>query len=143
MDWTRLKYSRGKINKAGQTLTSQGITDEQQGQAMDILSNWRSSHSFPLHVFAIRLGRLSKQVDPNALVVRRLKRIPSILRKLNRDQTNTMSMSQMQDIGGCRAVLHGMVEVNNLVGTYKKRDKGIYHKFKNKKDYIQTPKLDG
>jgi len=119
------------------------MKSEHRGDAMDILSNWRSSHSFPLHVFTVRLKRLSKRADPNALVVRRLKRIPSILKKLKRDQTSKMDMSRMQDIGGCRAVLNSVVDVYNLVDTYRKTDKGIYHKLKNKKDYIQTPKKDG
>ncbi len=143
MNWTTLKYTKSKINKAGQTLVMQITTPEQKNQAMDILSNWRSSHSFPLHVFAIRLSRLSKQVDQSALVVRRLKRIPSILKKLNRSQTNTMQMSQMQDIGGCRAVVNSMVELSKLTDMYKKGDRGLYHKLKNRKDYIQTPKPDG
>jgi hypothetical protein len=143
MDWTKLKYSKNQINKAGETLVAQNITSEQQGNAMDILSNWRSSHSFPLHVFTVRLSRLAKQIDQDALIVRRLKRVPSILKKLKRGQTNKMDMSRMQDVGGCRTILHSMAEVNKLVDTYKKRDKGIYHKLTNKKDYIQTPKEDG
>lgn len=49
----------------------------------------------------------------------------------------------MQDIGGCRAVLQNMDEVNDLIDKYRRRDKGIYHKLKNKKDYIQAPKNDG
>lgn len=110
---------------------------------MDILSNWRSSHSFPLQVFATRLSRLTKQIDPNALVARRLKRVPSIIKKLKRDQTRNMDMARMQDIGGCRAVLNSMTEVGAILDTYKKRDKGTYHKLKNKKDYIKSPKGDG
>lgn len=142
MEWTKLKYSKSQINKAGELLISSNWTLEQQDQAMDILSNWRSSHSFPLHVFAVRLNRLAKQVDSTALVVRRLKRIPSILKKLNRDQTNKMEMPRMQDVGGCRAVLQSIYEIDALVKKYKK-SRGIKHKLANKKDYVQMPKKDG
>ncbi|KKR46685.1 MAG: RelA/SpoT domain protein [Parcubacteria group bacterium GW2011_GWB1_40_14] len=142
MSWTKLKYTRNQINKAGDVLSSPHVTLDLQSLSMDILSNWRSSHSFPLQTFAVRLSRIAKQVDSNALVVRRLKRVPSILRKLKRDQTSKMKMSRMQDIGGCRAVLLSIKEVNSLVGKYKK-SRGIKHKLAKINDYIQTPKKDG
>ncbi|MBI4114823.1 MAG: RelA/SpoT domain-containing protein, partial [Candidatus Niyogibacteria bacterium] len=142
MEWTKLKFSKKEINKAGKILVAAKDINPSYGDAVDILSNWRSSHSFPLHTFAIRLSRLSKHIDPNALVVRRLKRIPSILKKLNRDQTHTMKMSQMQDVGGCRSVLQNVDDVNQLVDKYKK-SRGIKHKLAWIKNYIQIPKPDG
>ena len=150
MEWTKLKYSRKQIDKAGEQLTSAGISPDLQGSSLDILSNWRSAHNFPLHIFAVRLRHVVNQIDANALVVRRLKRIPSILKKLKRDQTKTMKMSQMQDIGGCRAVLADIAKVNQLSDEYYHIDKNtkgrhcdIKHYFKNRKDYIIEPKPDG
>lgn len=143
MNWIKLNFSRSRVNQAGKILVDQNVASEQKNNAIDILSNWRSAHSYPLHVFSVRLSRLAKQIDPNALVVRRLKRVPSIIKKLQRNQTSSMDMSRMQDIGGCRAILQGITEVNNLVDVYKKKDKGIYHELKNKKDYIKEPKNDG
>lgn len=142
MEWTKLKYTNNQINSAGCTLLSAGNSPSELDKAMDILTNWRSAHSFPLHVFAVRLKRVSKHVDPSALVIRRLKRIPSILNKLRRTQTSKMKMSRMQDVGGCRSVLKGIPEVNFLVKKYEK-SRGLKHKLANKKDYIQTPKKDG
>ena len=139
MEWTKLKYSRKQIDKAGEQLTSAGISPDLQGSSLDILSNWRSAHNFPLHIFAVRLRHVVNQIDANALVVRRLKRIPSILKKLKRDQTKTMKMSQMQDIGGCRAVLADIAKVNQLSDEYYHIDKNtkgrhcdIKHYFKNR-----------
>lgn len=143
MGWTKLKYSKNQIDKSGKFLVASNTTPDQKGGSMDILNNWRSSHSFPLWVFTFRLRDLARKINPNAIVVRRLKRIPSILKKLQRGQTSTMDMSQMQDIAGCRAVMNDIGEVNKLLDIYKKRDKGLYHKLKNKKDYIQFPKNDG
>ena len=98
MSWTKLKYSKTQVNKAGDVLISNEDSSTKLGESMDILTNWRSSHSFPLHTFAVRLNRLSKNTDTSSLVTRRLKRIPSIINKLKRPQTNRMKMSRMQDI---------------------------------------------
>lgn len=141
MEWTKLKYTKSQINKAGKILTTIDSSQPLYGMAMDILGNWRSSHSFPLQIFAVRLKRIAKQTDQGALVVRRLKRISSILKKLKRGQTSTMKMSQMQDVGGCRAVLQDVRDVGNLVEKYKKSR--IKHKLVKINDYIQNPKKDG
>ncbi|OGI19340.1 MAG: hypothetical protein A3J06_01295 [Candidatus Moranbacteria bacterium RIFCSPLOWO2_02_FULL_48_19] len=142
MEWTRLSYSKNQVNKAGDVLISPGKSPSDISNAIDILTNWRSSHSFPLHTFAVRLKRISKQVDTSALVTRRLKRASSILNKLKRDQTSKMKMSRMQDVGGCRSVLPSILKVNKLVKIYEK-SRGLKHKLANKKDYIQNPKQDG
>jgi len=142
MEWTKLKYSKNQINKAGDILISSTSTQDEINNALDILTNWRSSHSFPLHTFAVRLKRISKQVDTSAIVTRRLKRVSSILNKLKRNQTSKMNMSRMQDIGGCRSVLPNIHHVNKLVELYEK-SRGIKHKLSNKKDYINNPKPDG
>ncbi len=48
-----------------------------------------------------------------------------------------MVLSQMQDIGGCRAVLGTIEQLDYVVATYDNR---VHHK---KYDYIQQPKGDG
>lgn len=142
MQWTKLKYSNSEVNKAGDTLISPTPVPSFRDAAADILSNWRSAHSFPLHTFAIRLKKLATQVDSDALVVRRLKRTPSILKKLKRDQTSKMKMSRMQDVAGTRAVLKGIKEVDALLKLYRK-SRGTKHKIHKFKDYIKEPKHDG
>lgn len=142
MEWTKLKFTKSQINRAGDVLISSNSSLDQISNSTDILSNWRSAHSFPLHVFAVRLNRLAKQTDPSALVVRRLKRIPSILKKLGRGQTNTMKMHQMQDVGGCRAVVANISQTSNLFDKYRK-SRGIKHKLIRERNYIKNPKSDG
>jgi ppGpp synthetase/RelA/SpoT-type nucleotidyltranferase len=142
MQWTKLKFSKNEVNRAGMILASESADATESGRASDVLSNWRSAHSFPLHIFAVRLKRVATQVDGDALVVRRLKRTPSILKKLRRDQTENMKMSRMQDVAGARAVLKNMKDVKKLVLTYKK-SRGIKHKLHSSKDYVSEPKKDG
>ena len=142
MEWTKLNCSKNQVNKAGDVLISSGSSQEELNSAIDVLTNWSSSHSFPLHTFAVRLKRVSKQIDSSAIVTRRLKRVSSILNKLKRDQTSKMKMSRMQDVGGCRSVLPSIDKVNKLVELYEK-SRGLKHKLSNKKDYIKNPKPDG
>lgn len=142
MGWTKLNFSKNQVNKAGDILISSSSSPEELSNALDVLTNWRSSHSFPLHTFAVRLKRVSKRVDSSAIVTRRLKRVSSIIKKLKRDQTSKMKMSRMQDVGGCRSVLPNLQKVNELVELYEK-SRGLKHKLSNKKDYINNPKPDG
>ncbi len=142
MKWTKLKFSNNEVNRAGDALISMISNSSEKDTAADILSNWRSAHSFPLHTFAIRLKKLATRVDDDALVVRRLKRTPSIIKKLNRDQTSKMKMSRMQDVAGTRAVLKGIKEVQEVLELYRK-SRGTKHKLHKLKDYIKEPKNDG
>ncbi|MBU3955206.1 RelA/SpoT domain-containing protein [bacterium] len=145
MIWTEIKYKKSEVDQAGDILVSENPSLTEIDRAITILDNWRSSHSFPLHVFKVRLKRVSKEVDPDALVVQRLKRTPAIIRKLEREQTKHMNLSQMQDIGGCRAVLSNVNLVRQLCEEYYEKGKhcDLKHEFKKKKDYITNPKPDG
>lgn len=142
MTWTKPKYGKAKIDKAGHILVNENYTEEGKEDAMTILNNWRSSHGYPMNTFQARLRQISKKVDENSLIVQRLKRSPSIIQKLKRNQTKTMSLSQMQDIAGCRAVLFDVDKVNKLVDIYRK-SRGLKHKKIREKDYIKNPKKDG
>jgi hypothetical protein len=52
-----------------------------------------------------------------------------------------MKLSQMQDIGGCRAVVGNLNQVQGLVKRYKSSD--IKHKLLKEDDYIANPKRSG
>ena len=52
-----------------------------------------------------------------------------------------MRLSAMQDIGGCRAVMYGIQDVNKLVESYECSD--IKHNLFEKNDYIDQPKPSG
>src|SRR6185295_3672704 len=118
MHWTLPDYKKPEIDRAGKILTQKDPPASELEKALTVMNNWRSSHSFPMNTFKIRLGRASKRIDNEALIVQRLKRVPSIIKKLNRAQTQTMKLSQMQDIGGCRAVLSDVSLVKKLTNFY-------------------------
>jgi ppGpp synthetase/RelA/SpoT-type nucleotidyltranferase len=105
MAWTVPQYNREDVNKAGECL----IADQRvvwianRDQMLAIINNWRSSHSFPLQSFKMTLLSRAKKIDGKAIVAQRLKRLVSIDAKLRRFAD--MKLTQMQDIGGCRAVV--------------------------------------
>lgn len=61
----------------------------------------------------VTVRREALRVNPNAVVAQRLKRLPTILDKLKR--IPTMSVTTMHDLGGCRVVLDSVDEVERLV----------------------------
>jgi hypothetical protein len=86
----------------------------------------------------------SKKISGKAIIAQRLKRLPSISVKL-RDNPN-MKLSQVQDIGGCRAILSNVGQVDRLVRVYEKsrvtNPRGR-PEWADKSDYIANPKEDG
>jgi ppGpp synthetase/RelA/SpoT-type nucleotidyltranferase len=91
-----------QVNAAGETLINPNATDEELERALTIINNWRSVHSFPLNTFQKTLRDKARKVDSQVLVAQRIKRLSSIELKLRRFAPQ-MQLSQMQDIGGCRA----------------------------------------
>ncbi len=138
-------YSKAKTNSAGVVLCNKKESKENKNNALEILSNWRASHSYPMRVFKQRLKRISEKIDKNALSSQRLKRVPSIIKKLKRKYNNnkaTMKLVQMQDIAGCRVVMKNVQLAQELYKEhYIKGD--LKHKRVNEKDYITYPKEDG
>src|SRR5258708_18822347 len=103
MKWVIRQYSKTRIDRAGETLFAGTVPEDELNTALEIVNNWRSCHAFPLNTMQIGLRRLARQVDPHPLVAQRIKRLSSIELKLRRFPT--MTLSQMQDLGGCRAIV--------------------------------------
>jgi len=141
------EYSREEVNRAGRMLidpSSWSDLDELQ-KMFAVINNWRAAHNFPLNTFHVTLRSRARKLDPHAVTAQRLKRLSSIRAKLNRER-ETMKLTQMQDIGGCRAVLRDMTAVTDLLEIYResvaKNPKGR-SEFLHPKDYIASPKTDG
>lgn len=135
------EFSRNEVNRAGEVLVDPNAEDQQRDHALIVINNWRASHNFPLNTFQMRLRRISGKIDKKSLVVQRIKRLPSIRLKLNRFKG--LNMAQIQDIGGCRAILKDVKDVYNLWEYYLHDSRGIKHKLAREDDYISNPKLDG
>lgn len=144
MKFAKPEYTKGRVDSAGDTLVSEGLWSIDREIALRVINNWRSSHSCPLQVFYNTLRNRALKIDPEAIVAQRIKRLPSIQGKLERFPE--MKMSRMQDIGGCRAVLHTVGQLDKLVKVYKEgiiKNPRHRQEFINEKDYIRAPKPDG
>ena len=142
MNWTVPAYSKKKVNTAGDILshTDLAVSTDYDAEALEVINNWRSSHAYPLNVMQNTLRRRASRIVPkNATVAQRLKRLPSIKSKLVR--FNTMNLTQMQDIGGCRVVLPSLRQAQKLFDEYK--EMSIKHKLHRDNDYVANPQDSG
>ena len=139
------EFSKSKTDLAGDILRSESSTEEEKNNALKILSNWRAAHSYPMHIFKKRLKNVSEKIGKTSLSAQRLKRVPSIIKKLNRsygENKPSMKLTQMQDIAGCRVVMPNVKQVNKLYQEYYVKG-DLKHKKVNEKNYILYPKADG
>jgi hypothetical protein len=140
--WTSPKFPKGRVDWAGDVLL--GDIEGDLNAALEIINNWRSSHSYPLQALKVTLRTRARSIDSKSVTVQRLKRLPSIAVKLNRNKN--MHLSQMQDIGGCRAVLKDISQVSKLVKLYADsyaKNPNVRAEFVKPFDYIDKPKIDG
>jgi ppGpp synthetase/RelA/SpoT-type nucleotidyltranferase len=140
------RYSIQQVNAAGKVLVRSEDDNyfmnhlDEYLDAMDTINNFRASHAFPLNTFQINLRSVAKRFDDEALVAQRIKRMASITQKLV--MRPTMKLSQMQDLGGCRAIVLNISAVRLIVDYYVTRS-GIKHTLASHDDYIAKPKASG
>jgi ppGpp synthetase/RelA/SpoT-type nucleotidyltranferase len=154
MAWARPQYGKGQIDRAGEILAKEEDTFEtakdfqEYVDAVDIVSNWRTVHSYPLQAMKMTLKRRAKSIDPTAIVSQRLKRFASIMLKLrlSKEAGHHPNLSQMQDIGGCRAVMDNVQQVRTLERKFlhaaRKNPLRGPEYFKTS-DYLTSPKNNG
>lgn len=128
---TKIPYSKNRIEKAGKILTKNRTDTE----SLKILYDWREVHVQPLSVMA---GKL-KAACSDTIIVQRVKRLDSILGKLERNPG--MNLYRMQDLGGCRLICNSMKELPYLEKAVKQALSE--HTLLQTADYIKNPKTSG
>lgn len=139
MEWAVPEYSKGRVDEAARIVIDPAADIFNIFDSLEVVNNWRSSHNFPLNTFQNGLRRKGRKIDKSCIVAQRIKRFSSIEDKLQRFPT--MNLSQMQDIGGCRAVLSKVDNVRALLNSYIHSD--IKHKLHHIDDYIEIPRSSG
>lgn len=135
-----LLHSTSQVNRAGKTiryyLEGREKDPRKIRDAISVIQDFRAAHAYPLTKAGMGLRSMVRTAGFDPQVSQRLKRLPTILNKLGREPT--MSLSNMQDIGGCRAVLPSVPAVYAVAknATLRKRQTWI-------KDYIETPAESG
>jgi hypothetical protein len=143
MSYAKPVYERSHVNAAGGALREyfSSADIELSKEVTDIVDNWRSSHSYPLNAFTMTLKNRDSRISEQVVVSQRIKRLSSIALKLI--DRGDMKLTQMQDIGGCRAVLPSVENVSTLRDVYM--NTRMPHKLSGggEKDYIAFPKASG
>ena len=119
-------FTKGEINRAGLLLldlrqrmqrdgAERAVADSDEkklDEAWEALTWWRSLHGRPLSAVAANLRYHVDRSDARVLerieVTQRLKRLDTLIGKLGRERGN---VTQMQDIGGVRAVVPSLRHV--------------------------------
>ena len=135
------QYSAEEVDEAGRTLVrvdnaGSGVSESERLQAVDVVNQWRASHNRPLNTFRTNLRR---RAGRRGVVAQRLKRLPSIVSKLVR--IPRIRLSQMQDIGGCRAIVPTAADAANLAADLAASK--IRHELVRSHNYISKPRATG
>lgn len=129
--------SKRKINKAGEVLIANSTSPNELIWARDVADRWRACHAYPINTFQATLRIKLKNYPSNPIVAQRLKRMSTIIDKLKRYPA--MQLTTMQDIGGIRAVLASIADVNKLATDYRS-NRRLAHELIDEKDYIKDPR---
>lgn len=135
------KYNNALVNAAGEVLKNRSTSNSQKIlEAEDILNYWRFIHGRVLNTYLSTIRtRINNNYRNQGFVAERLKRISSIVAKLERE--SNMKLSRMQDIAGIRAVLDNIKDVKDLKN--KLKNSRAKHILKKENDYINNPKQSG
>lgn len=139
MDYAKPLHVVEEVNAAGRRVATFEGTADELAVAINVVDNWRASHAYPLNSFHTTLKGKARKVAGNALTAQRIKRLESICFKLSNERN--MKLSQMQDIGGCRAVMPTIADAYELMHSYDANP--VAHSRGNDKDYIKEPKSTG
>lgn len=138
-----LSPSTNSVKRAGRNLR------KKQGDlksATAIIQQFRAAHEKPLGTIAYLIGRCCRELDISVKPVKRLKRLETIIDKLQRksldgQRENQTCVTNMNDIGGCRAIFPDMYSLNLVVDSLTKTIEGEPRvRIKDIDNYIQRPK---
>lgn len=113
-----LIFSKSQIEKAGRSIRH-GCTGDDRKDAILKIQNYRETHLYPLMLIKNHLVQATKKVTKQGIVARRLKMLSTIIDKLERptldgQKSNGIEITRMQDIGGCRAIVSNLKQLNEL-----------------------------
>lgn len=138
------RISNTAADKAGAMLRDyfvgnpRGVSDDDVVDAYFTVSLYRDMHAYPMTKVTNGVRHYIKAAtgDESLRPGQRFKRMNRILDKLRRYPH--MRLSQMEDIGGCRAVLNNRDQVNEVVKRITRRwtDARVI-------DYVENPKSSG
>lgn len=137
-NWVVPEHSRSQVKQAGE-LIGAGASGAAYRDARAKVRNFRSAHGYPLLSVYMHVRNKANRVSADAVVARRMKRLPTILDKLERFPQ--MNVARMQDLGGCRVILSEVSDVYGLVEElYSSKSQS---RIIREKDYVAEPQGTG
>ena len=137
--WVVPEHSRGAVDRAGATLIAPSASAQERREAIAVMNNWRAAHALPLNAIQMNLRNYARAASEEAFVAQRLKRRESIEAKLSRGPN--MRLSQMQDVGGCRAVVPSSGDVGEVF--FRFAHSRAKHDLIRADDYLAQPRDSG
>ncbi|MDR1300604.1 MAG: RelA/SpoT domain-containing protein [Candidatus Nomurabacteria bacterium] len=134
MSQIRADYSKNQINNAGLVIAK----NYGDIKALRLINSWREIHIESMDVVFSNIKVLAP--NTNTIIAERLKRLSTIVDKVQRFPT--MRLSSMQDIAGVRIILPDITDIQRFI---KKATKPTadYKPVKLPTNYIADPKSDG
>lgn len=145
-EYPHFEHSMDEVRRAGVVISGALVwTDETAPairEAFSIANSWRDAHAYPMRSIRFSLLHHLRHQKLNGFTAARLKRMQAIRRKLRRmkDRNRPVEFHELQDLGGCRAIMNTMEDVRALVKVLKER---LPHDRWGEDDYISRPKKDG
>jgi hypothetical protein len=140
-DYPHFDYKMHDVKRAGEIIAGELRWSDESApkirEAFYVANSWRDSHAYPMRSVRYSLLWYMRKRDLHGMTAARLKRMQAIRRKLRRIDLN---LNQLQDLGGCRAILPSIADVQTLVGELRDNSR---HEIWKEDDYIATPKPDG
>lgn len=146
VDPSQCELSKSQVNKAGRTIRhaladESQLWDDQLTQqwldAIETVNLYRASHQKALISANTGLRSMVKTENCRVEVTQRTKKLDTIIDKVAFRETS-LALANMQDIGGCRAVLDSIDEVDRVLSRIKRRRRII-----RLDDYIREPRKSG
>ncbi len=137
-----IEFERKTIRLAGKMLAA-GQLDDFMGKvkAREFINKFRSANGTPLKTVVVNAARSAKDIDSEATVSQRLKRLPSVVSKLQRPDLD-LHLDNVQDIAGCRVVLGNIEHVRAFQTRFVPSKLQTLH-LDRFTDYIQEPRDSG
>jgi putative GTP pyrophosphokinase len=140
-----LSVSKTRVDKAGDAIRAfhagHRCSQHELYEHLMAIRAFRSDHGQPLTRVAANLRYYVDQAAPNSRhkrIGQRLKRMPTILDKLEREPR--MALSRMHDIGGCRAIVESQDGIDVIVERLRRQRRWDVRR---EYDYVADPKVDG
>lgn len=138
--------SSNQVRKAGSKVRRYlrgEATDDDYESARKVIQDLRAAHAAPLVRVNSRLRYTCKVLELPQGVTQRLKKLPTIIDKLQREPT--LDLRQMRDIGGCRLVLASAQDIERVAAylassrRWKRDDVNVGDPI----DYLRSPRVSG